>query len=323
MEFMSNSFLNEKNLPEKDELLAVLYNNAGTVTINLPKNATNDKRLMKAVELCNEPYLRFVIALNLTGRVKALASVKEYGVMISRSKEIIKREEQVQNSPDFVLFSAVKFVATGYMLTGQGEEAVEVLNEYIPLIPDESRYNLIKASLLSFRGQCYDSLGEYEKAINDFKNSIILAGQTVDDNSRQLATTYVRLGVGYGRTEEWELGLYYFEKAITGYKYATAYDKGILYWNAGIACSELNQLENAKKYFLKAYINNQMLIDDLGDKAGDSYGIEVKEILYQYYLMEKNFSLSFSKWLAKESQQYKSEEEKYLRETDLLIDTEE
>lgn len=199
------------------------------------------------------------------------------------------------------------------MLTGQGGEAIEVLNECIPFIPDESRYNLIKASLLSFRGQCYDSLGEYETAINDFKNSIILAGQTVDDNSRQLATTYVRLGVGYGRIEEWELGLYYFEKAITGYKYATAYDKGILYWNAGIACSELNQLENAKKYFLKAYINNQMLIDDLGDKAGDNYGIEVKEILYQYYLMEKNFSLSFSKWLAKESQQYKSEEEKYLR----------
>lgn len=90
------SFLNEKSLPEKDELLAVLYNNAGTVTINLPKNATNDKRLMKAVELSKEPYLRFVITLNLTGRVKALASVKEYGVMISRSKEIIKREEQVK-----------------------------------------------------------------------------------------------------------------------------------------------------------------------------------------------------------------------------------
>lgn len=111
-------FLNEINIPEKDKLLTVLYNNAGTVTVNLSTNATNDKRLIKAAELCEEPYLGLAIAVNMVGRVKSYATVKEYGVMIARSKEIIEKEKQIKNSPNYVLFSAIKFMSVGCYFTG-------------------------------------------------------------------------------------------------------------------------------------------------------------------------------------------------------------
>lgn len=274
-------FLNEKNIPEKDKLLTVLYNNAGTVTANLSTNATNDKRLIKAAELCEEPYLGLAIAVNMVGRVKSYATVKEYGVMIARSKEIIEKENQIKNSPNYVLFSAIKFMSVGCYFTGQEEKSIDILNEYIPLVPDSYEYYLTKASLLTYRGQCYDSLKEYENAIKDFKLSIESAMKTVDDNSRQLATTYNQIGLSYMKLGEWETGLNYCLKAVPGLKYANAENKGILYWNLGGAYWQLNQFDNAKEYYLKFYINYQMVIEDLGNAEGSNYGKETEGMLYQ------------------------------------------
>lgn len=309
-EYFNNtiSFIHNEEFPEKSKILTVLYNNAGAVTVNLNKNATNDKRLQKAAELCTDPYMGMVIAVNLTGRVKTFAPKKEIGVMIQRSKELIEKEAEINNSPNFVKFAAAKYMALGYMFTGQENKAIEIYDKYITEISEEPEYNLLKASLLSYRGYCYDYMQKYENAIEDFQNSIILAEKTVDENSRQLAISYNRMGVSYIKEENWECGLAYNEMAIPGNRYSTATDKGILYWNVGYACWQLGQYEKSKKYLLISYINKQKVIEDLGHVVGEDYDGNVKKILFELYQMEKDLNIPFDEWLSKESRQYKSEE---------------
>lgn len=73
----------------------------------------------------------------------------------------------------------------------------------------------------------------------------------------------------------------YCLKAVPGLKYANAENKGILYWNLGGAYWQLNQFDNAKEYYLKFYINYQMVIEDLGNAEGSNYGKETEGMLYQ------------------------------------------
>lgn len=296
----------------------MLYSNAGAVTVDLSKNATNDKRLKKAVELCTEPYMGLVIAANLLGRTKKYSGEEEYGKMIYRAREIIKKEAQIKNSPDYALFFAGKYMSIGYILTGQEQKAIEVLNEYIPKISDAPEYHLLRAVFFSTRGYCKDLLEDYNSAIIDFQSSISSAEKTVNDNSRQLALTYIRLGVCYMNCDEWELGLLYTEKAIPGYKYATPSDKITLYWNAGSSSYILDQNEQAKDYLLRAYINNQMLIEELGVAVSDQFGEEAKRILFEIYYLEKRDIKDFDKWLKKESAKYKAEEYSFHRYPDKL-----
>lgn len=304
-------FLNKSNIAKKNKFLTVLYNNAGAVTFDLSTNAAEDKRLIKAAKLCEEPYMGLVIAVNQTGRTKTYASVKEYGEMIVRSMKLIEREAQIDSSPNYVLFTAARFVAVGYLFSDQKDKAIEVLNEYISLVPDAPEYNLTSARMLSYRAYCYHIQEEYEIAIEDYKSSIALAEKTVDENSRQLAITNNGLGVSYMECEEVDTALLYIEKAIPGYRYATASDKGVLYWNVGNAYWQLNQNENAKKYLLKAYINQEKVKKNLGAAAGEGYGKSVENVLYELYELEENFTLSFPKWLDKESEQYIEEESRY------------
>lgn len=310
--------LNGKNLPNKNKILTVLYNNAGADTINLTKHATNDKRLKKAADLCTEPFMGLVIAVNQIGRAKTHAPEKEFGIMIARAKEIIKKEEEIKISPDFVRFSAVRYMITGYMATGQELKAIEILNEYIPQIYDSPEYYLLKAVFLSYRGYCRDTLEEYESAINDFQSSIALAEKTVDDNSRQLAATYNRLGVSYMNCEDYNAGLDYFKKALPGFKFATPPDKGVVYWNAGNASYQLEQYDQAKIYLLKSYINNQMIIEELGSTAGEEFGRDARQVLLVIYYSEKNDIADFDEWLMKGSEKYKAEEYSYHRYPDKL-----
>lgn len=310
--------IKRKNLSDKNKILTVLYNNAGAVTVYLTKIATNDKRLKKAAELSMEPYMGLVIAANQLGRIKTYATEKEYGIMIYRAQEIIKKEAQIKNSPGFVLLLAARYVSVGYILTGQEQKAIEVLDNYIPKISASPEYNLLKAHFLSNKGYCKDLLGDYENAIIDFQNSIALADKTVNDNSRQLAGIYSRLGVSYMNCEDWEAGLLYTEKALPGYKYATPSEKGILYWNAGIVSYQLEEYEQTRDYLLRSYINNQMIIEQMGAGAGQEFGKNARQVLNLIYNSENNNIADFDKWLKKESEKYRAEEYSYHRYPDKL-----
>lgn len=238
--------------------------------------------------------------------------------MIARAREIIKKEEEIKNSPDYVRLAAIRYMTTGYMATGQERKAIEILNEYIPQIYNSPEYYLLKAVFLSYRGYCKDILEEYEGAINDFHCSIALAEKTVDDNSRQLAATYNRLGVSYMNCENYNTGLVYFKKALPGFRYATPPDKGIVYWNAGNASYQLEQYDQAKMYLLKSYVNNQIIIEELGSGVGEEFGRDAKQVLLVMYYSEKNDIADFDKWLKKEAEKYKAEEYSYHRYPDKL-----
>lgn len=255
-----------------------------------------------------------VIAVNQALRVRVPSSMKSYGEMIVRGTELIEKESQIEDSPDFVLFLAAKCMSVGYMATNQEDKAIEILTKYISLIPEGMEYNMIKVNLLIFRGYCYDCIGEYENEINDLQEAVTLARKTLNENGRQLARAYNQLGVGYANTENWENTIIYCEKAIPGYRGGLAVDKGIVYCNVGRAYYILDQYEKAKEYLLKAYINQQIVIDRLGAVQSQEYGCDIKNVksrLREIYQSENDSSISFDQWLDKESEQYEEEEKGY------------
>lgn len=308
-------FVERENFSGKDKILTVLYNNAGVVTINLPTNATDDKRLKRAAELCIEPYMSMVIAANQTDRIKVTSSSKERGEMITRANELIKKENQIEDSPHFVMFSAARSLSIGYMITEQEKKAIKILDQYIPQIPDTPEYNLAKASLLSQRGYCYYCLKKIKESIDDFQSSITLTEKTVDGNSRILAIQYGRIGVSYGSINEWETAINYIQKAILGYKTATADDIATMNFNMGFALFKLNRYEEAKRYFLIAYVNKQIVKEDLGEAVGKDYDTGVMEYLYKLHDMENDNYRFFDEWLEEELKQLKIEEVTSKQET--------
>jgi len=294
--------LNKMELQDKNKFLTVLYNNAGTVTLNLSRFATIDERLEKAAALCEDPYLRLVISVNQSSRLKEYATEKEWGEMLLQFKELIQDEKQLEDSPYFVTFLAARCMGAGYMLTGQEERGIEVLDEYIPLIPETANYNMIKCSLLGQRGHCYYRLGEYDKSIQDTQEAVFLAERTVDNNSQQLAYEYVRLATGYVGKEEWSTALPYLEKALPGYKQTNSSGRGVVYFNIGYVCWELEKYEKAKMYFLKSYVEKQAVIEDVGNAVEEGYDSKVKARLHEIYQSE-DCSVSFTDWLEQELNQ--------------------
>ena len=294
--------LDEVELPDKNKVLSVLYNNAGAVTFNLYRLATIDERLEKAAELCEDPYLRLAISVNQSCRLREYATEKEYGEMILQFKKLIEDEKQLEENPYFVTFLAARHMVPGYMLTGQEEKGINVLSEYIPLIPETEKYNLIKSALLGQRGHCYYRLGEYDKSIQDTQEAVFLAERTLDKNSQQLAYEYIRLATGYVGKEEWSTALPYLKKALPGYKQNNASAKGTLYFNIGYVCWELAKYEEAKMYFLKSYVEKKAVIEDVGIAIGEGYDSNVKARLHEIYQSEDS-SISFTDWLEQELNQ--------------------
>jgi len=294
--------LDEVELPDKNKLLSVLYNNAGAVTLNLYRNATIDERLEKAAKLCEDPYLRLVISVNQSCRLKEYATEKEWGETILQFKELIQDEKQLEDSPYFTTFLAARYMGTGYMLIGQEERGIEVLDEYIPLIPETANHNMIKSALLGQRGHCYYRLGEYDKSIKDTQEAVLLAERTVDNNSQRLAYEYLRLATGYVGKEEWSTALPYLEKALPGYQKINPSAKGLLYFNIGYVCWELEEYEKAKMYFLKSYVEKKAVIEDVGIAIGEGYDSNVKARLHEIYQSE-DYSVSFTDWLEQELNQ--------------------
>ena len=294
--------LHELELTDKNKLLPILYNNAGAVTLNLYRFATNDERLEKAAALCKDPYLRLVISANQSCRLREYATEKEWGETILQFKELIQEENQLEDSSYFVTFFAARYMGVGYMLTGQEERGIKVLDEYIPLVPETANYNMIKCSLLGQRGHCYYRLGEYDKSIKDTQEAVFLAERTVGKNSQQLAYEYIRLATGYVGKEEWSTALPYLEKALPGYKQKNASAKGTLYFNIGYVCWELKEYEKAKMYFLKSYVEVKAVIEDVGNAVGEGYDSDIKERLHEIYQSE-DCSVSFTDWLEQELNQ--------------------
>ena len=294
--------LDEVELPDKNKFLTILYNNAGTVTLNLSKFASINEWLEKAAKLCEDPYLRLVISANQSCRLREYASEKELGEMILQFRELIQKEKQLEDGSYLVTFFAARYIGVGYMRTRQEKKGIEVLDEYIPLIPETSNFNMLKSALLGQRGHCYYRLGEYDKSIKDTQEAVFLAEKTAAENSSRLAYEYLRLATGYVGKEEWDTALPYLEKALPGYKQATSSDKGTLYFNIGYVCWELEKYEEAKMYFLKSYVEKKAVIEDVGNAVGEGYDSNVKARLHEIYQSEDS-SISFTDWLEQELNQ--------------------
>ena len=91
-------------------------------------------------------------------------------------------------------------------------------DEYLPRIPDQPEYDMVKAAFLGRRGYGYHMLEEYKLAIADFMQSIKLAEKMVDESSPELSVQYERLSISYEKTEQLDLALEYMEKMIPIYR---------------------------------------------------------------------------------------------------------
>lgn len=306
-------FIERRNLPEKDSVLTVLYNNAGAATIYLSANAPEDRRLLKASGLCRDPYMGLVIAINQAGRIKVYASGQECATMIARANEMLEKEEKINNGTGLVHTLAVKCIAEGYMRMGNMEEALRVLEEAFPEIPDTQEYSLLKAGLLTDKGICKEYLGKRGEALQDFRSAIAIHGKILGSDSRQAANTYSWIGMNYLHGGNDAEAAVYFEKALSGMKYGLPGDKWKMYWNAGCSFQSSGDYEKAKEYLLKAYVHNQAVIKEAAAFVDEErrYEVEIKEALRAIYEMEGGNRRSFERWLRREAKKAEKEEKQY------------
>jgi tetratricopeptide (TPR) repeat protein len=238
--------VNDSQIPEKGQILAVLYNNAGAVTTSLPEFDTVDTQLDKAAGLCEDPYMALIVELNQAIRIRAMSSIKEYGLMIGHLKKIIRRERRIKGNPGLIEYQAALYMAIGYVQCGKEEKGAKLLDQYIALIPDTPEYNMQRAFLSGYRGSLYCAEGEYGKAAEKLEYSIMEAKKTADERSRRLSEIYVRYAEVYGETEDWKNQIACAEKAIRGAGYATPDVKGLIYYYLGCGCLMSDDIERAR-----------------------------------------------------------------------------
>ncbi len=286
------SFLDAIKIIEEEELSnsnyfkAVLYNNAGAISLNLSNFAVEDENLKKAEESCEDSYMKLIIRINQESRVKTLSTKKEFDEMIAQCKKLMRMEKEIKNSSQFVTFLGARYVGVGYMMQGKEREGIKILGQYLSLVPETAEYYMVKAQLLGQRGQCYTRIGNYAEGMEDIRIAIELTEKTVNKCSKELAYEYVRMAGCYAGQEEWSKALYYLEKALPGYKQATSGDKEVLYYNIGYACERLGNYEKAEEYFFKTYVETQKIIENTGEIVGEGYDSYIVSHLYDLYILK-------------------------------------
>ena len=290
---------------KKEEILMVLYNNIGVVKTNLKNLKIKEDWLKKAEELCGDPYTYWAIQVNRVQNIDGNMTKKQLGIMIAEMKEIVERSEELDISPDFVLYIAALNMADGFIATEQEERAIKLLDKYMPQIPEEPEYYLIKAAYLGKRGYANYQLQEYGLAIEDEKAAAFLAQNTVDGKSQELMILYKRLAESYQEAgDDHEIILSYLQKAIPGYRYMPWREKGDLYYETGVEYEELGERDQSKICFLKSYIyysfyKPEIPVDvDHYTLYGNTYFPE--QWLHEIYDMEEDGSMDFREWLLKE-----------------------
>lgn len=301
------SFVEENVEKDKSKVLTVLYNNAGTATYYLQEISTVEELLEKASALCEEPYMGLVIAANQIIREKVNASVKQIGKAMMRADKLISLELKITDSINLVTYSAVRCWSAGYIVMGESEKAIKLLEEYIPLIPNSAEYNLIRTSLIGMKGNCYKELKEYEKAIEDIQNAIYFAEKTVNPNFKGLAFEYHKIAICYENLENWDKAIDYFELANPGYVQAMPIEKGALYYDEGCAYFRSGEYDIAKRYFLLSYVNLQEIIGKSDNDVVNELISDVKDNLSVIYLLDKTITAPFYEWLEQELAQIEEE----------------
>ena len=300
--------INDSPVPEKKRILTVLYNNAGTVTASMPGFDMEDERLEKASELCEDPYMELVVAVNQSARTKKGASLKELGIMIEESVKLIKRETQLVKGIGFVGFQAAGHMAAAYLSTGQTDREMKIVEKYIPLVPDTAEYNLQRALLLEYKGYGFYAMEDYEKAKEYFWKAVMETEKTVDERSRRLSAQNFRYGVACWECGEWDKGVYYMKKAIRGSGQATPDVRGAIFYNIGYAYWKLEKLEEARDYLLRSYL----FYREVSERATEL----AREYLWRIYKSENDTSCIFEEWLEKELEKVDMETEPDIRKSD-------
>lgn len=195
----------------------------------------------------------------------------------------------------------------GYTALGKQEQAIDLLEKYIAMVPNLAEYSLLKSVLFGQKGNCYKEKEEYKTAIEDIQKAIFYAEKVLPQNSQRLAMEYQRIGTCYAEIEDWKKAIEYYELANIGYEQLMVIEKGTLYFNEGYTYWELKEYDKAKLYFLKSYINKKIVAEELKGNAGKEYCTNVKERLHMAYLLENNFLLSFDEWLDQELAQVEEE----------------
>ena len=298
--------VNDSQIPEKGQILAVLYNNAGAVTTSLPEFDTVDTQLDKAAGLCEDPYMALVVELNQAIRLRVTSSIKEYGLMIGHLKKIIRRERRIKGSPGLIEYQAALYMAIGYVQCGREEKGAKLLDRYIALIPDTPEYNMQRAFLSGYRGSLYCTEGEYEKAAQKLEYSIMEAKKTVDDRSRRLSEHYIRYAEIYGETGDWKNLITYVEKAMQGAGYATPDVKGSIYYYLGYGYLMSDDMERAKTYLLKSYLYYQKVSEESTKPARNL-------LLLLHQSQPDGNSKRFNSWLRQELEKIDIEDESDFR----------
>jgi tetratricopeptide (TPR) repeat protein len=115
-------------------------------------------------------------------------------------------------------------------------------------------------------GSAYYSIGQIEKAIKQYKMSLLLAQQAKNRNSE--GAILGNLGVAYSAMGEIRKSIDYYEQAkIIACEVGNKINEGIWLSNLGNSYSDLGDIHKAIEYYEQAMV----IAREIGDRRGESY----------------------------------------------------
>lgn len=136
---------------------------------------------------------------------------------------------------------------------------IQIYKEVLP------EYHIDLATAFSNLGLVYDRLGEYEMALNHYKEALHIQNN-IDANNLDLAVTYNNIGMAYDNLGEYALALEYYKKSLDIQRNAFQENHpevARLYSNIGLVCNHLGEYEEGIKNCTAAIaIQNRTLPQD-------------------------------------------------------------
>ena len=182
---------------------------------------------------------------------KAYYIMGEANLLLNQTFEQIKNlnlaSELLKGVNDSLAANAMYYAHRGYRKMGMFPEALAKGLEELEFRKTQLPPNRLITQVYQEIGYTYDRMGEFEKAIEWQKKSLVSASSMKDEKS--MGRSFGLIGIGFDGLGIYDSAMYYNKKAIELFeKYDNQSGLNIWYSNLGNTYAKLGDWDNAEKY---------------------------------------------------------------------------
>jgi serine phosphatase RsbU (regulator of sigma subunit)/tetratricopeptide (TPR) repeat protein len=190
--------------------------------------------------------------------------------------QVVKNEKNVNSQIDMLIDLSINTINTNFEeALSYAQFALFKLKE----LPHHDENKSKEALLKNIRGICYLNLGQYDKSINSFLQSLTLAEEIQD--SARMSKALNNLGMIYGFKRDHEKSINYFKESSKIAEFTgDIISLSISYSNIAASCFDVGNYDEGQIYYDKAM--------DIFKEIGDDEGIAALYVMNGNRLSKQN-----------------------------------